>query len=93
MRAFFLPINDASFTCYCRYLDTGFWSLEAGGTPLTNAIESTVRWREEVAPHLITDTDVRGRDAGGYFTYDIVGHNFLAVCSVYIFMSLLIGGR
>ncbi|CAN0424513.1 unnamed protein product, partial [Laminaria digitata] len=35
-----------------------FWTMETGGKPLTEAIGDSVRWREEVGPHLVTEGEV-----------------------------------
>lgn len=45
-----------------RFLHLGSWTLEAGGKPLVDAIEDTLRWREEAKPHLISNQEV-GREA------------------------------
>eukprot|EP00752_Nemacystus_decipiens_P005199 g4718.t1 len=41
-----------------RYLEMAFWTMETLGQPLPDAVASTVRWREEARPHLITDQQV-----------------------------------
>lgn len=35
-----------------------FWTMETMGQPLPDAVASTVRWREEAGPHLVTEQQV-----------------------------------
>lgn len=35
-----------------------FWTMETMGQPLPDAVASTVLWREEARPHLVTDQEV-----------------------------------
>lgn len=44
-----------------RYLEMAFWTMETMGQPLPDAVASTVRWREEAKPHLVTDQQVTKR--------------------------------
>ncbi|CAM9904510.1 unnamed protein product [Ectocarpus fasciculatus] len=41
-----------------RYLEMAYWTMETMGQPLADAVGSTVRWREDAAPHLVTDDQV-----------------------------------
>lgn len=55
----FAPI---SATCQLdRYLEMAFWTMETMGQPLQDAVASTVRWREDAGPHLLTDPQVTRR--------------------------------
>lgn len=36
-----------------------FWTMEYMGQSLPDAVASTVRWREEAGPHLVTDEQVQ----------------------------------
>lgn len=41
-----------------RYLEMAYWTMESMGQPLPDAVASTVRWREDATPHLVTDDQV-----------------------------------
>ncbi|CAM9643337.1 unnamed protein product [Ectocarpus sp. 13 AM-2016] len=41
-----------------RYLEMAYWTMESMGQPLPDAVASTVRWREDATPHLLTDEQV-----------------------------------
>ena len=45
-----------------RYLEMAYWTMETGGKPLAEAIGDSVRWREEVGPHRVTEREVSERD-------------------------------
>ncbi|CAM9440249.1 unnamed protein product [Discosporangium mesarthrocarpum] len=48
-----------------RFLEMAYWSLEAGGKPLTHSIESTIAWREEYGAHMIAPSQVEKEAAHG----------------------------
>ncbi|CAM9207418.1 unnamed protein product [Ectocarpus sp. 6 AP-2014] len=41
-----------------RYLEMAYWTMESMGQPLPDTVASTVRWREDATPHLLTDNQV-----------------------------------